>query len=179
MEFIELLDLQEQKMREAGMLHSDSRWDSAVCYMYHEDFDESLHPRAKNGQFTEGSGALTASGNTGNIKGRLPSAKGANSLNKKSFRSPKILDEHWKKHGKEFEADGIKTKEEYQKRAISLLESATSDTILGHINHDNQIVRYDKANNFFVKGQLNRGVFTMFKPTRGEAYYKDQEKKDE
>jgi hypothetical protein len=63
------------------------------------------------------------------------------------------------------------TKERYAKEALSLIQSATSNTVVGYKNELGQIVRYDTVANNFVIGHPGIGIATMFKPTQGIEYY--------
>ena len=85
--------------------------------------------------------------------------------------SPENLDAHWhgginplgkpiNSHKHEFEG---MTKEEYGKLALDLAESPVGGDILGHINNENQIVRFNKKTGLFVKGDPNIGIATCFK----------------
>ena len=83
-----------------------------------------------------------------------------------------------KKHISEYEQDGITTPEQYETRAVELLEMPVGGNILGHLDKNNHIVRYDKAKNDFAKGDILDGVITMFKPTDGYSYYLDKKEGD-
>ena len=122
----------------------------------------------------ESEGEETASKETGD---KQPlSATGANpSL--PTF-TPENLDRHWggdRDHSSEY--PGL-TKAQYEERALELLRSATNEDVSGYKAADGAVVRYDKANNDFVKG-YDTGVATMFKPDDGEAYYQRDKKKRE
>ena len=121
-----------------------------------------------NGRFTSGSvGTL--------------SPTGANSFEVKGFVNKQKLNNHWQNgrtHRKEYEKDGITTKEAYEKRAVELIESPVGGNIMGHIDKDGHIIRYDEKTNDFVKGSPKKGIFTMFKPTEGKAYYDNKRKED-
>ena len=131
----------------------------------------------KNGRFTSGNG-VDISGGSGIIE---PSPTGANELQVKGFKNKQKLYNHWKNgrtHRDEYLDDGITTAEQYEKRAVELLEMPVGGNILGHLDKDNQIVRYDKAKNDFVKGSTLKGVKTMFKPKEGYSYYENQRMED-
>lgn len=70
------------------------------------------------------------------------------------------------------------TKDQYAKRALQLVQSAMSDTILGYKTSENEVVRYDKVTNDFAKGHPEKGIKTMFKPDDGEEYFKRKLKKE-
>ena len=63
-------------------------------------------------------------------------------------------------------------------RALSLIEAPVSDTVLVHIDKNGIIIRYDTKANDFVKGRPQKGIFTMYKPDAGIAYYLEQKKED-
>ena len=131
----------------------------------------------KNGRFTSGNG-VDISGGSGIIES---SPTGANELQVKGFKNKQKLYNHWKNgrtHRDEYLDDGITTAEQYEKRAVELLEMPVGGNILGHLDKDNQIVRYDKAKNDFVKGSILKGVKTMFKPKDGYSYYESKRTED-
>ena len=131
----------------------------------------------KNGRFTSGNG-VDISGGSGIIE---PSPTGANELQVKGFKNKQKLYNHWKNgrtHRDEYLDDGITTAEQYEKRAVELLEMPVGGNILGHLDKDNQIVRYDKVKNDFVKGNILKGVKTMFKPKDAYSYYENQRMED-
>ena len=99
------------------------------------------------------------------------SPAGANRFEHQGFTSRQKLLNHWRNgrtHEKEYPDF---TMEQYEQRAIELLEQPTGENILGHADKDNHIVRYDKRTNDFAKGHPQKGVITMFKPKDGEDYY--------
>lgn len=110
-----------------------------------------------------------------------PSATGANELKVKGFKNKQKLNNHWKNgrtHSIEYLPDGITSAEQYEKRAVELLESPVSKTICGHIDKNKNIIRYDIAKNDFVKGNIENGVITMYKPEKGRTYYEQQRTED-
>ena len=70
------------------------------------------------------------------------------------------------------------TREQYENRSLDLVESAVGGNILGHVDKDGVVIRYDKETNDFVKGRPTKRVFTMFKPEYGIAYYNAQREED-
>lgn len=145
-------------MREVKkMLQSDGK--NAII-KYREDQE-----RDDEGKFTDG--------------GVSPS--GANTFTVRGFRSAQKLNNHWQNgrvHRDQYKEDGITTKEQYVARALELIESPTSDTILGHTDKDGNIIRYDKERNDFVKGHPNKGITTLFKPDEKQKYYDKMRKAD-
>lgn len=92
------------------------------------------------------------------------SAKGSNRFQKGFVNKQKRNNHFLTKHKKEYADDGITTPEQYEKRALELVQSACSETVLGYKNSLGQVIRYDVLTNDFVKGNPQRGIFTMFKP---------------
>ena len=102
----------------------------------------------------------------------------ANKFVKRGFASKQKLMNHWKNgrvHRKEYPNY---TMEQYVKRAVSLIEMPVGGSILGHVDKDGVIIRYDKKTNDFVKGTIDKGIRTMFKPVDGIKYYMDMRKDD-
>lgn len=111
------------------------------------------------------------------INSNAVSAKGANTFKVKGFPNKQKLNNHWQNgrtHAAEYAPDGITTKEQYEKRAVQLLESPCGNGIKGYKTKDGLVCRYDAKKNDFAKGSPEKGVRTMFKPDDGEDYYKRQ-----
>jgi hypothetical protein len=93
--------------------------------------------------------------------------------------SEENLNDHWTNgrsdHSREYFSY---TKEQYAQEALDLIQSATSDTILGYKNNSGQIVRYDIVKNNFVKGHVNIGIATMFKPIDKINYFFAEESRE-
>ena len=135
-------------------------------------WEESKHPRRDNGQFGTGSTNAEKSDSV------APSPVGANQLQVRGFSSRQKLMNHWKNgrtHQDEYQGF---TMEQYVERAVSLAEMPTGGDILGHIDKDGIIVRYDRKENDFVKANVQKGILTMFKPTAGEKYYQSMREGD-
>ena len=129
------------------------------------------------GRFTSGN-RVDNGGESGIIE---PKPTGANELQVKGFKNKQKLNNHWKNgrtHSDEYLIDGIITAEQYEKRAVELLESPVGENICGHIDKDKNIIRYDIAKNDFVKGSITKGVITMYKPQKGRSYYEQQRTED-
>ena len=123
------------------------------------------------------------------IKPEEVSAIGKNELRKKGFPSKQKLNNHWQNgrtHAEEYKPDGITTKEQYEKRGVELAESAADGKkILGYkTKKEGYICRYDVEKNDYVKADINKGLRTLFKPTKekgtleGIDYYYDMESKE-
>lgn len=135
-------------------------------------WEEEKHPRRADGRFGEGSTNAEKSDSV------TPSHSGANRLQVRGFASRQKLMNHWKNgrtHQDEY--PGF-TMEQYVQRAVSLAEMPTGGNILGHVDKDGVIVRYDRKENDFVKASVRKGVRTMFKPDEGEQYYWKRRKED-
>ena len=157
-----------------------------------DDFDESKHNRDEDGRFSSSSGStsskdvsseensskdLNDSQSHAKINSNAVSAKGANTFKVKGFPNKQKLNNHWQNgrtHAAEYAPDGITTKEQYEKRAVQLLESPCGNGIKGYKTKDGLVCRYDAKKNDFAKGSPEKGVRTMFKPDDGEDYYKRQ-----
>lgn len=126
-------------------------------------------PRDENGRWTSGGGnisekPLTSERESGKIQSSpKPSATGANKF-EKGF-SKHNLNEHWggtHDHSKQYPGW---TKEQYAQRALELVQMpADGVKILGFLDRDGGIVRYDPISNDFVKGYIDGGIATMYKP---------------
>lgn len=106
---------------------------------------------------------------------------GANTFETRGFKNKQYLKNHWSNkggHAEQYKSDGILTAEQYEQRALSLIESPTNKSILGHCTKSGIVVRYDKEKNDFVKGHPQKGIYTMFKPNDGLKYYKNELRKD-
>lgn len=122
------------------------------------DYDPN-QPRNRYGRWT--SGGLTGGGESGTLhSSQKISATGANRF-EKGF-TKKNLDRHLKKHGAK-DYPGM-TAEEYNRRALDLVQSPVSKDVLGYKTMDGAVVRYRISTNEFVKGYPQGGIATMYKP---------------
>lgn len=154
-----------------------------------DDFDPSKHKRDEDGKLSsmgnttskdesgkeKSSKDLNDSQSHAKINSNAVSAKGANAFKVKGFPNKQKLNNHWQNgrtHAAEYAPDGITTKEQYEKRAVQLLESPCGNGIKGYKTKDGLICRYDSKKNDFAKGSPEKGVRTMFKPDDGEEYYR-------
>lgn len=141
--------------------------------------EQRAQPREKNGRFATnaaGSG-LTSGGGSGNLQSS-PSEVSATGENKfeKGF-SKKNLDKHWDGSSSHKNQYSGMTKKQYSERALELIQKPVGKDIRGYKNKLDEVVRYDKKTNDFVKGNPSKGIKTMFKPADGEKYYERQEKR--
>ena len=137
-----------------------------------DDWNEEKHPRRNNGQFGSGS---TSPNKNANI---APSAKGANRLKVKGFSNKQKLMNHWKNGRTHRDEYPDLTMEQYVATAVKLAESPVGGDILGHIDKDGVVIRYNRKTNDFVKADIKKGIRTMFKPKIGINYYKGQREED-
>ena len=103
------------------------------------------------------------------------SANGENKFLVRGFKNRQTLMNHFKDHKEHYPHF---TLEQYEQRALKLIESAVGGNILGHIDKSGAVIRYDKSTNDFVKGRPLKGIFTMFKPDEGILYYETRKKED-
>ena len=88
------------------------------------------------------------------------------------FRNKKYLDQHFQKHGGEFEGFGYDTAEDYEKGASDVI----NDTSALHKTEkeDGDGVYYIEATNEFVVLSTDGYIRTYFRPDKGKAYYDKQ-----
>ena len=137
------------------------------------------YKRDEKGRFAGGGGG--GGGGRGASSHLQTSPHGTNTFKVRGFRSKQALNNHWQNgrtHSSEYERDGIRSKSDYEARALALCESAVGGNILGHADKNGFVIRYDRKTNDFAKGHPLKGVSTMFKPTQGETYYKEQRERD-
>lgn len=87
-----------------------------------------------------------------------------------SFRSEKLYNSHFEKHGAEF---GEITKEEYLKKANDLINS-DSESVLTKMSKDGDYLFYDESTNEFLVLSQDGYIRTFFKPNAGIDYYNRQ-----
>ena len=111
------------------------------------------------------------------------SSEGRNEFRVKGFVNKQKRNNHWYgnseklvKRRSEYAKDGIVTVEQYEERALDLVQSSVGGDIVGYKNKHDQVIRYDKKRNDFVKGHPQKGVFTMFKPDDGAEYFERMKK---
>lgn len=126
------------------------------------DWNEKEHPRRSNGQFS------TNKDKNANI---APSARGTNYLKVKGFSNKQKLMNHWKNGRTHRDEYPDLTMEQYVATAVKLAESPVGGDILGHIDKNDDVIRYNVKTNDFVKASLTKGIRTMFKPDEGFKYY--------
>lgn len=85
------------------------------------------------------------------------------------FRSSKLLNEHYEKHGIEM---GFKSAKDYEKAASDVINDPTALT--KREKEDNDYVFYIEATNEFVVLSQDGYIRTYFLPSSGKSYYDRQ-----
>jgi len=89
------------------------------------------------------------------------------------FRSKKLLDQHFEKHGAEFKDDfGYKNASEYEKGASDVINN--SSALHKTEKDDGDYVYYIVATNEFVVLSKDGYIRTYFRPDQGKKYYDKQ-----
>lgn len=144
------------------------------------EWEESEHPRDKDGKFSSAGGNNDLNNPPRNVK---ITATGKNKMYKRSFINEEAEIHHWggggaHDHSGQYKRDGIVTFKQYIDRACELLESkCVAGGIRGFATSDGYICRYDPRKNDYVVGHPLIGIRTMFKPDKGAAYYEFKRKK--
>jgi pyocin large subunit-like protein len=87
------------------------------------------------------------------------------------FRSQKLLDQHFEKHGSEF---GNITKEDYLRMANELINSDSDSVLSKTEKEDGDYVFFDKKTGYFAVLSKDGYIRTFFIPDRGIDYYNKQ-----
>jgi pyocin large subunit-like protein len=87
------------------------------------------------------------------------------------FRSQRLFEEHFQKHGAEF---GAITAQEYLRLAQALRDAPVGGSILEEKRSDRTITRFDKAHGYFGAYDANGIIRTFFIPNDGERYFRRQ-----
>ena len=88
-----------------------------------------------------------------------------------SFRSKKLFESHFGKHGSEF---GSITKEEYLKLANDLLNSDSPSVLHKTEKEDGDYVYFDTETGYFLVLSTDGYIRTFFIPDKGIDYYNRQ-----
>lgn len=94
------------------------------------------------------------------------SVLGRNKFSVRGMYQPQKWEDHWRRHGEVLKNLGIYNKEDYVKEAIHLLEQPVGGNILGHVDKQGCITRFDKNTGLFTIGHPIRGVYTLYIPDR-------------
>ena len=89
----------------------------------------------------------------------------ANDFKVKGFYSKKKLGEHYGRHGKEY--PGL-TKKQYEEKALELVQKPVGGSIIGHVQKNGVVVRYDTSTGDLAAGKPDEGGRTLHKRTRRE-----------
>ncbi|MBL8204494.1 MAG: hypothetical protein JNM09_09720 [Blastocatellia bacterium] len=87
------------------------------------------------------------------------------------FRTRRLLEEHYEKHGSEF---GPISQEDYLRQAQALRDNLAGGDILEAVRRDGVITRFDRATGAFLAFNEDFTIRTFFKPNDGERYFKRQ-----
>ena len=87
------------------------------------------------------------------------------------FRSRRLFEEHYAKHGREF---GNISPQEYLARAQALRDALAGGPILEAVTPDGIISRFDRRSGAFGAYNPNRTIRTFFIPNAGERYFHRQ-----
>jgi hypothetical protein len=90
------------------------------------------------------------------------------------FRSRRLFEEHYAKHGREF---GNISRQEYLERAQALRDAPAAGSILQAITPDGIISRFDRRSGAFGAYNPDRTIRTFFIPNAGERYFHRQASK--
>src|SRR2546421_1076828 len=83
------------------------------------------------------------------------------------FRSEERLEEHYRKHGREF---GHVSMEQYLRLAQKLRDRSAGNLVLEGRSPEGHVVRYDKASGAFLACDSDGTIRTFFRPRQGERY---------
>lgn len=87
------------------------------------------------------------------------------------FRTPRLLEEHYRKHGREV---GARSEEEYLRMAQALRDRPAGGAVLEEERPDGVLCRYDRSTGLFLAYEPDDTIKTCFKPNDGEAYFHRQ-----
>jgi len=87
------------------------------------------------------------------------------------FASAERLDEHYRKHGREF---GHVSKQRYLRLAQALRDRPAGGLVLEAVRKDGVITRYDRGSGAFIAFDRDGTIRTFFRPARGDAYFRSQ-----
>ena len=87
------------------------------------------------------------------------------------FRTRERLVEHFRKHGREFQA---RSAEEYLRLAQSLRDRSRGPEVLEFVRNDAVTCKFDRVSGAFVAYNSDGTLRTFFRPNDGEAYFERQ-----
>lgn len=91
------------------------------------------------------------------------------------FTSERALDEHWRKHGREF---GDVTRAQYLRLAQLLRDAPLGGPVREKRRSDGVITRFDTRSGAFVAFHQDRTIRTFFAPNDGLQYFERQAERD-
>ena len=145
--------------------------------LVHDSWEEDKHPRDRSGRFTNGDRHEDIF--SYNRKGEV-SATESHKFPTLLFGTKQNFKNHFKNHRTDLLKAGIHNEAEYERESRRVIESPVGGNIEGHVASvsKQEIVRYDKRINLFVKGNPQRRVFTSFVPSAGIRYYYEKREED-
>lgn len=87
------------------------------------------------------------------------------------FRSRDRLEEHFRKHGREF---GATSQEAYLRMAQTLRDRPVGGPVLEAVRGDGVATRFDRDGGAFLAFNRDLTIRTFFRPNDGEAYFQRQ-----
>lgn len=92
------------------------------------------------------------------------------------FRTLDLLQEHYRKHGREF---GVVSPEGYLSIAQQLRDRPTGGDVLEITRNDGVVTRFDRGTGTFVAFDRDGVIRTCFRPRAGERYFRRQATRNE
>jgi len=92
------------------------------------------------------------------------------------FRSPELLEEHFRKHGREFH---VKTPAAYLRLAQVLRDRPKGGDVLELVRNDAVTCKFDRETGAFIAYDSDGTIRTFFRPNDGEAYFQRQKHRHE
>jgi pyocin large subunit-like protein len=87
------------------------------------------------------------------------------------FRSRERLIEHFRKHGREFEAADAAA---YLALAQALRDRPAGGDVIEAVRRDGVVTRFDRGSGAFIAFDRDLTIRTFFRPNDGEAYFRRQ-----
>lgn len=87
------------------------------------------------------------------------------------FRSERLLEEHYRKHGREV---GARSEADYLRMAQALRDRPAGGPILEEGRSDGVLCRFDRSTGLFLAYEPDGVIKTCFKPNDGESYFHRQ-----
>jgi pyocin large subunit-like protein len=87
------------------------------------------------------------------------------------FRTPRLLEEHYRKHGREV---GARSEADYLRMAQALRDRPAGGAVLEEERSDGVLCRFDRSTGLFLAYEQDGVIKTCFRPNDGEAYFRHQ-----